>query len=118
MKLPKNEKAGKAPPKVVTAQNIEIGDEIDLADDPWNKAVGLYPCKALRRPSFIVAAMEAAGQNKPEKVREHEERECEDDAVVSIGAYGHEQCTADNYLMLHSGGMREVRRDNVFMTVQ
>jgi hypothetical protein len=118
LKLPKNEKAGKAPPKVVTAQNIEIGDEIDLADDPWNKAVGLYPCKALRRPSFIVAAMEAAGQNKPEKVREHEERECEDDAVVSIGAYGHEQCTADNYLMLHSGGMREVRRDNVFMTVQ
>ena len=118
LKLPKKEKAETAPPKIVTAQNIEIGDEIDLADDPWNKAVGLYPCKALRRPSFIVAAMEAAGQNKPEKVREHEERECENDAVVAVGAYGHEQCSADNYLMLHSGGMREVRRDNVFMTVQ
>jgi len=118
LKLPKKETAEKAPAKIVTAQNIEIGDEIDLADHPWNKAVGLYPCKAIRRPDFIVAAMEASGQNKPEKVRKYEETECVDDAIVAVGAYGHQQCSVDNYLMLHSGGMREVRRDNVFTTLQ
>lgn len=68
LKIPRKEKAQKPPAKIVTVENIEIGDEIDLADDPWSKAAGLYPCKAIRRPGFISDAMEVAGQNKPVKV--------------------------------------------------
>lgn len=64
----KTEKAPKPPAKIVTVDNIAMGDEIDLSCDPWNKAVGMYPCKALRRPEFVAVAMEASGQNKRGKV--------------------------------------------------
>jgi len=43
--------------KVVTAENVAIGDEINLAMNPWNAAVGLYPCNAIRRPEFVVQSM-------------------------------------------------------------
>jgi hypothetical protein len=36
----------------------------------------------------------------------------EDDDVVAVGAYGHQQCSPDTYLMLHAGGMSEVRWGN------
>lgn len=107
-KIPKKEMAERSPTKIVTVENIEIGDEIDLADDPWNKAVGLYPSKAIRRPDFVTAAIEIAGQNKPVKVSDYDE----DDDVVAVGAYGHQQCSPDTYLMLHAGGMSEVRWGN------
>mmetsp|Transcript_4156 Transcript_4156/g.5432 ORF Transcript_4156/g.5432 Transcript_4156/m.5432 type:complete len:604 (+) Transcript_4156:71-1882(+) len=53
--------------KIVTEQNIEIGDVIDLSKQPWNAAVGMYPCRALRRPAFAEAAMKASQErdNKP-----------------------------------------------------
>uniref|UniRef100_A0A7S3Q0T9 Uncharacterized protein n=1 Tax=Chaetoceros debilis TaxID=122233 RepID=A0A7S3Q0T9_9STRA len=43
--------------KVVTDENVAIGDEINLAMNPWNAAVGLYPCNAIRRPEFVVQSM-------------------------------------------------------------
>lgn len=52
--------------------------------------------------------MEVAGQNKPVKVSD------DDDDVVAVGAYGHQQCSADTYLMLHAGGMSEVRGGDIF----
>lgn len=48
--------------KQVTAQNIMIGDEIDLLDEPWAEAHGVYSCKAIRRPRFVLDAMELAEQ--------------------------------------------------------
>ena len=96
--------------KVVTAENIEIGDEIDLSCEPWNSAVGLYQCKPLRRPEFITAAMIANDQT-PEKVRTMNKVDDGEDGIDGDLAhvYGQRQeCTPNNYLMLHAGGIREV----------
>lgn len=68
LKFPRKERAPKPLSKIVSIENISIGDEIDLAMEPWNKAVGMYPCKAIRRPAFVASAMEAAGQDSREKV--------------------------------------------------
>lgn len=45
--------------KIVTEENVEIGDVIDLSQRPWNAAVGMYPCRAIRRPAFVEEAMQA-----------------------------------------------------------
>lgn len=46
----------------------DIGDEIDLSDEPWNQCVGMYSCKAIKRPAFAEAAMaDAAKKQKKEK---------------------------------------------------
>mmetsp|Transcript_5462 Transcript_5462/g.8123 ORF Transcript_5462/g.8123 Transcript_5462/m.8123 type:complete len:638 (+) Transcript_5462:233-2146(+) len=52
--------AASAPPKVITESNVEIGDVIDLSQDPWNSALGMYPCRAIRRPEFVELAMKEA----------------------------------------------------------
>jgi len=46
---------------VVDAENVEIGDVIDLSQSPWSEAVGLHSCKAIRRPEFVDAAIKIAG---------------------------------------------------------
>jgi hypothetical protein len=97
------------PGKIVTVDNVEIGDEIDLAQDPWNKAVGMFPCKIIRRPDFITVAMESSRADITQKVSMNTDNDEENDAVA-VGLYGQQQCSADNYLMLHAGGLREVRR--------
>lgn len=59
-----------APPAVVrkgpapanTPGNVKIGDEINLLDEPWVNAHGVYSCKAIRRPPFIEEAMERAAK--------------------------------------------------------
>lgn len=38
-------------------QDIEIGDKINLLDSPWKDSEGMYPCKAVRRPTFIESAL-------------------------------------------------------------
>lgn len=50
--------------KVVTVENIEISDEINLAEAPWREALGLYPCKAIRRPEFVEAMMHKTDDSK------------------------------------------------------
>lgn len=96
------------PAKVVTVDNVEIGDEIELSQDPWNKAVGMYPCKTIRRPDFINIAMESSRADTSQKVSVNSDHEEENDAAT-VGLYGQQQCSADNYLMLHAGDLREVR---------
>jgi len=46
----------------------EIGQEIDLSDEPWNTCIGMYSVKAIKRAEFIETAMEeaAAKKKKPE----------------------------------------------------
>lgn len=46
----------------------EIGQEIDLSEEPWNNCIGMYSVKAIKRAEFIEIAMEeaAAKKKKPE----------------------------------------------------
>ena len=115
LKFPRKERAPKPPSKVVSIENISIGDEIDLAMEPWNKAVGMYPCKAIRRPAFVASAMEAAGQDSREKVRRVEDEETLDEHRIDIARGYNEDCTANNYLMLHSGGLSEVGMSKYYL---
>ncbi|KAL3796681.1 hypothetical protein HJC23_009981 [Cyclotella cryptica] len=41
-----------------------IGEEIDLSENPWNQCIGMYSCKAIRRPAFVEAAMAEAAEKK------------------------------------------------------
>jgi hypothetical protein len=59
----KADKSKKSPRSVATsAEHIKIGDDINLLDEPWVNAAGVYACKAIRRPDFIVAAIEHANE--------------------------------------------------------
>ena len=42
----------------------DIGDEIDLSDEPWNQCIGMYSCKAIKRPAFVEAAIANAAKNQ------------------------------------------------------
>lgn len=42
----------------------DIGDEIDLSDEPWNQCIGMYSCKAIKRPAFIEAIIAKAAKNQ------------------------------------------------------
>ncbi len=42
----------------------DIGDEIDLSDEPWNQCIGMYSCKAIKRPAFIEDAIVEASKNQ------------------------------------------------------
>lgn len=53
-----------APPKEIP----DIGDEIDLSEEPFNHCVGMYSCKALKRPAFVEASIaEYEAQSKQQK---------------------------------------------------
>lgn len=46
----------------------DIGDVIDLSESPWNQCIGMYSCKALKRPTFMEDSIaEAAMKQKKEK---------------------------------------------------
>jgi hypothetical protein len=48
----------------------DIGDEIDLSEEPWNQCIGMYSCKAIRRPEFVEVLMEAAENKKKQQETE------------------------------------------------
>jgi hypothetical protein len=54
---------------IITEENVQMGDSIDLAEAPWNQALGMYPCKAIRRPHFMSTAMALVGDNEEEKTK-------------------------------------------------
>jgi hypothetical protein len=43
-----------------TRGDVKIGDEINLLEEPWVEAHGVYSCKAIRRPPFIEEAIAQA----------------------------------------------------------
>jgi len=43
--------------KVVEAQDVHIGDKINLLESPWKGGEGMYPCKVVRRPDFAESAL-------------------------------------------------------------
>ena len=46
--------------KPTTPGEVRIGDEIDLLQEPWVGAHGVYWCKAIRRPQFVEKVIQAA----------------------------------------------------------
>lgn len=42
----------------------DIGDEIDLSEEPWNRCTGMYSCKAIKRPAFVEDAIFNAQKNQ------------------------------------------------------
>jgi len=51
------------PPKDIP----DIGDEIDLSEEPWNQCIGMYSCKAIKRPEFVEAVIAAASSKQKKK---------------------------------------------------
>lgn len=62
----KKPSAPKRKPK--KGDRVEIGDVIDLAEEPWSRCAGMYSCKAIRRPEFVEAAIAAAAADDKNKV--------------------------------------------------
>jgi hypothetical protein len=42
-----------SPEKHVKSEDVKIGDEINLLEDPWISSHGVYSCKVIRRPPFV-----------------------------------------------------------------
>ncbi len=40
----------------------DIGEEINLSDEPWNQCIGMYSCKAIKRPAFVEDAITKASE--------------------------------------------------------
>lgn len=51
----------------VTPENVRMGDDIHLLDEPWADARGMYTCKAVRRPAFISDAMALADEKSEQQ---------------------------------------------------
>ena len=53
--------------KSINPDDVQIGDEINLLEEPWIAAHGVYSCKAIRRPPFVEQIMTSAqnpGENQ------------------------------------------------------
>jgi len=46
----------------------DIGDEIDLSEEPWSQCIGMYTCKAIKRPAFVEDAIAIASKKKENEV--------------------------------------------------
>lgn len=45
------------PTSQASISKVKIGDEINLLEEPWVDAHGVYSCKAIRRPQFVKAML-------------------------------------------------------------
>jgi len=104
--------------KVVDGTNVEIGDVLNLAMSPWNQAIGMHSCKAIRRPEFVdsaikLAAADGNGRNRKEVSTFDDE---EDEANNQFRQGKKDPLCIDNYLGLHSGSIRKVAGSGVSAT--
>ena len=60
-------RARKPAPKKTSVADIKIGDEINMLEEPWVEAHGVYSCKAIRRPGFVTKAIESAMQKQEQQ---------------------------------------------------
>ena len=60
-------KSKKKSPRAQTPGAVTIGDEINLLEEPWVNAHGVYSCKAIRRPPFIEEIMAKANDKEGEQ---------------------------------------------------
>lgn len=66
-KSPRKKKKQTRKPVPTTPKDVRIGDEINLLDEPWVGAHGVYACKAIRRPDFITDAMAIAEEQSDQQ---------------------------------------------------
>ncbi len=85
--------------KSKSSGQVEIGDIIDLSEEPWSRCAGMYSCKAIRRPEFIEAAMTAAASEEKNKVSTILDNDDDENQASSGSA---------NYMSLHAGSIRKV----------
>lgn len=98
-------KKKKAPPKkkpTATAENFNIGDEINLLEAPWVDCQGIYSCKAIRRPAFVEDAIAVAASARPPAEVSSASVFDDDDGEVP------EDFTS--YMSLQAGSISKVRR--------
>mmetsp|Transcript_3591 Transcript_3591/g.5571 ORF Transcript_3591/g.5571 Transcript_3591/m.5571 type:complete len:617 (+) Transcript_3591:158-2008(+) len=66
--------------KTATSPNeVSIGDEISLLEEPWVDCHGLYSCKAIRRPAFVEDAMFLAATENEEKAKDEQQQRVSND---------------------------------------
>jgi len=87
----------------VDVNEVAMGDVIDLNGAPFNMCVGMYSCKAIRRPEFVERAMkEVEEQQKNSAGRgimaDATFLEEDDETPSGIG----------NYMRLQAGGIKKV----------
>ncbi|GAX13260.1 hypothetical protein FisN_17Hh197 [Fistulifera solaris] len=60
---------GKGTPtrSAVKPSNVKAGDEINLLDEPWVDARGVYSCKAIKRPAFVDEIIQTASHKEEQK---------------------------------------------------
>jgi hypothetical protein len=66
-KSPAPAASGSSPAPAMNPENVRIGDDIHLLDEPWVDAHGVYACKAIRRPAFISDAMALAEERSEQQ---------------------------------------------------
>lgn len=111
--LPSSSKSSKAKKAPVAKQKLrresneelQIGDIIDLNVPPHNMCAGMYSCKAIRRPQFMEAAIQAhlAAQNRANNTAEEDD---ENETPQGLG----------NYMKLQAGGIRKVAGSGILGT--
>lgn len=102
--------------KVVDGSNVQIGDEINLAMNPWNKAVGMHSCKAIRRPGFVDTAIKLAavdGGGKSSNEVSALDDDDDDWDGQQIAKKKTPPCVDNLYIGLHSGSIRKVGYDRL-----
>jgi hypothetical protein len=91
-------KKAKAKPRKAIQGSVNIGDIVDLAEEPWSGCEGMFPCNAIRRPAFITAKIaDFVAQKKEEEVSRYDD---EDENVFSSGP--------GNYMKLQAGSIGKV----------
>jgi hypothetical protein len=51
----------------ISPDDVKIGDEINILEEPWVGAHGVYSCKAIRRPPFVEQAMQTHSLKKEDQ---------------------------------------------------
>jgi hypothetical protein len=97
-KSPKT-KEPKQKPRMATAEDINIGDEINLLESPWVDCEGVYSCKCIRRPVFVEDAMALAASSRPPEQVSASVFDEDDGAVPD---------NLPDYMKLHAGSIGQV----------
>jgi hypothetical protein len=64
----KKEASPKEEAQKVVKDIPDIGDEINLSDEPWSQCIGMYTCKSIKRPAFVEDAIANASKKKAAEV--------------------------------------------------
>lgn len=93
--------------KATSPNEVSIGDEISLLEEPWVDCHGLYSCKAIRRPAFVEDAMFLAATENEEKAKDEQQQRVSNDND-SGGDDGDVPDDLGNFVKVQSGAITKV----------